>query len=101
MTDEQPEQEPQEPQGPIPAPSLDGATDWLNVASPIALSQLRGKVVLIDFWTYGCINCMHILRDLKTLEERFADELVVISVHSPKFTNERSCRKPQAHPDSV
>ena len=99
MTDEQPqpEQEPQGPAsaeatagGPIPAPSLDGATEWLNVASPIALSQLRGKVVLLDFWTYGCINCMHILRDLKSLEERFADELVVIGVHSPKFTNERS-----------
>jgi thiol-disulfide isomerase/thioredoxin len=99
MTDEhsQQEQEPQGPAsaeatagGPIPAPSLDGATEWLNVASPITLSQLRGKVVLLDFWTYGCINCMHILRDLKTLEERFADELVVIGVHSPKFTNERS-----------
>ncbi len=46
--------------------------------------------MLLDFWTYGCINCMHILRDLKTLEERFAEELVVIGVHSPKFTNERS-----------
>lgn len=96
MTGEQPEPEPQGPASaeatgrPIPAPSLDGATGWLNVASPIALSQLRGKVVLIDFWTYGCINCMHILRDLKTLEERFPDELVVIGVHSPKFTNERS-----------
>ena len=90
MTDEQPTEQEQETQGPIPAPSLDGATEWLNVASPIALSQLRGKVVLLDFWTYGCINCMHILRDLKTLEERFADELVVIGVHSPKFTNERS-----------
>lgn len=99
MTDEQREPEP-EPQGPasaeatagrpIAAPGLDGATEWLNVASPIALPQLRGKVVLLDFWTYGCINCMHILRDLKTLEERFADELVVIGVHSPKFTNERS-----------
>jgi DNA-binding beta-propeller fold protein YncE len=75
---------------PIPAPSLDGAAEWLNVAAPIDLAQLRGKVVLLDFWTYGCINCMHILRDLKTLQERFADELVVIGVHSPKFTNERS-----------
>ena len=80
----------QDQQAPIPAPGLDGATEWLNVASPIALPQLRGKVVLLDFWTYGCINCMHILRDLKTLEARFAEELVVIGVHSPKFTNERS-----------
>ena len=45
--------------------------------------------MLLDFWTYGCINCMHILRDLKTLEQRFPDELVVIGVHSPKFTNEK------------
>ena len=66
-----------QPQGPIAAPSLDGAVGWLNVASPITLAQLRGKVVILDFWTYGCINCMHILRDLKTLETRFPAELVV------------------------
>ena len=77
------------PEGPIPAPSLDGAVAWLNVASPISMAQLRGKVVVLDFWTYGCINCMHILRDLKTLEQRFPEELVVIGVHSPKFTNEK------------
>lgn len=74
----------------IAAPELDGATDWLNVAAPVSMSQLRGKVVVIDFWTYGCINCMHVLRDLQMLEERFRDELVVIGVHSPKFPNERS-----------
>src|SRR6476661_7267779 len=78
-----------EPQGPIPAPDLDGAVDWLNVASPVSMKDLRGKVVILDFWTYGCVNCMHVLRDLKTLEQRFPDELVVIGVHSPKFTNER------------
>ena len=75
---------------PIPAPDLDGASEWLNVAAPISIAGLRGKVVLLDFWTYGCINCMHVLRDLKILEERFPDELVVIGVHSPKFPNERS-----------
>jgi DNA-binding beta-propeller fold protein YncE len=77
-------------QEPIAAPDLDGATEWLNVAAPITMAALRGKVVLLDFWTYGCINCMHVLRDLKVLEQRFADELVVIGVHSPKFPNERS-----------
>ena len=87
MSDEAP-QEPQ--QGPIAAPDVDGATEWFNVAAPISLAQLRGKVVLLDFWTYGCVNCMHVLRDLKVLEERFPDELVVIGVHSPKFPNERS-----------
>ncbi|MDO8680721.1 MAG: thioredoxin-like domain-containing protein [Acidobacteriota bacterium] len=78
------------PQGPIAAPSLDGAVGWLNVAAPISIEQLRGKVVILDFWTYGCINCVHILRDLKTLQTRFPEELVVIGVHSPKFTNEKA-----------
>ena len=84
------EQDPQPQQGPIAAPSLDGATEWLNVAAPLSMAQLRGKVVLLDFWTYGCVNCMHVLRDLQTLEARFPDELVVIGVHSPKFPHERS-----------
>ena len=83
MSDETPQE------GPIAAPSLDSAVGWLNVAAPITMEQLRGKVVLLDFWTYGCINCMHVLRDLKTLEERFPQELVVIGIHSPKFTNEK------------
>lgn len=77
------------PEGPIAAPSLDGATAWLNVAAPLDLAQLRGKVVVLDFWTYGCINCMHVQRDLKTLAQRFPDELVVVGIHSPKFTNEK------------
>jgi DNA-binding beta-propeller fold protein YncE len=81
-------EEPQ-PQGPIAAPSLDGATGWLNVSAPVTIEQLRGKVVILDFWTYGCINCMHVLRDLKTLEQRFPSELVIVGVHSPKFTNEK------------
>jgi DNA-binding beta-propeller fold protein YncE len=84
------DEEPQEPQEPIPAPDLAGVVDWLNVAAPISLADLRGKVVLLDFWTYGCVNCMHVLRDLKTLEERFPDELVVVGIHSPKFPNEGS-----------
>ena len=84
MSDEEPQQ------GPIAAPELDGATEWFNVAAPLSMSRLRGKVVLLDFWTYGCVNCLHVLRDLKTLEQRFPDELVVIGVHSPKFPNERS-----------
>ncbi len=74
---------------PIVAPPLDGGSAWLNVARPLSWADLRGKVVLLDFWTYGCINCMHLLPDLRALEERFRQELVVIGVHSPKFTNER------------
>jgi thiol-disulfide isomerase/thioredoxin len=73
----------------IHAPELTGAIEWFNVPAPLTLKGLRGKVVLLDFWTYGCINCMHILPDLKRLEDKYADELVVIGIHSAKFTNER------------
>ncbi|MEO8482416.1 MAG: thioredoxin-like domain-containing protein [Acidobacteriota bacterium] len=73
----------------IHAPELTGGTDWFNVPAPISLASLRGKVVLLDFWTYGCINCMHILPDLRRLEERYREELVVIGIHSAKFSNER------------
>ena len=75
---------------PIHAPQLDGASDWLNVAGPLRLRHdLRGKVVVLDFWTYGCINCIHIIPDLARLERKYRDEPVVIGVHSAKFTNER------------
>ena len=62
---------------------------WLNINKPLTLKDLRGKVVLLDFWTYCCINCMHIIPDLKKLEKKYANELVVIGVHSAKFTNEK------------
>ena len=75
---------------PIRAPELSGAVAWLNVPAPLSLKALGGKVVLLDFWTYGCINCIHILPDLKKLEARFPDELVVIGVHAAKFTNEKA-----------
>lgn len=76
--------------GPVRAPELDGAVAWLNTPTAISLAQLRGKVVLLDFWTYGCINCLHVLPDLQRLQTRFADELVVIGIHAAKFDNERS-----------
>ncbi|MFH4316790.1 thioredoxin-like domain-containing protein, partial [Acinetobacter baumannii] len=62
---------------------------WLNTDRPLSLAALRGKIVLLDFWTYGCINCIHIIPDLKRLEAKYADQLVVIGVHSAKFDNER------------
>jgi thiol-disulfide isomerase/thioredoxin/sugar lactone lactonase YvrE len=62
---------------------------WINVARPLELKSLRGKFVLLDFWTYCCINCMHILPELKKVEKAYANELVVIGVHSAKFENER------------
>ncbi len=75
------------------APSLDGGTAWINVAGPIELKQLRGKFVLLDFWTYCCINCMHILPVLKKLEHAYPNNLVVIGVHSAKFETERDCQE--------
>jgi thiol-disulfide isomerase/thioredoxin/sugar lactone lactonase YvrE len=72
----------------VRAPELSGGLGWLNSDHPLSLAELRGRIVLLDFWTYCCINCMHILPDLKTLEKRYPNELVVIGVHSAKFTNE-------------
>lgn len=70
------------------APDFPSGLEWLNTDRPLTLNDLRGKVVLIDFWTYCCINCMHIIPDLKRLEAEFPDELVVIGVHSGKFKQE-------------
>lgn len=74
----------------VKAPDLIGGTAWLNVNGPITFDDLKGKVVLLDFWTFCCVDCLHILPYLKQLEEKFADELVVIGVHSGKFANEKS-----------
>lgn len=74
--------------GRIPAPDFPSGLDWLNVPQPLVLSELRGKIIILDFWTYGCINCMHMVPVLAQVGERFRDEVVIISVHSAKFTNE-------------
>jgi len=73
----------------IPAPELVGGVGWINTAGPLELRQLRGKFVLLDFWTYCCINCMHILPELKKLEKKYPNQLVVIGVHSAKFDGEQ------------
>jgi thiol-disulfide isomerase/thioredoxin len=69
--------------------SLDGATGWINSDGPIHLEKLRGKVVLLDFWTYCCINCQHVLPDLAMLEKKYKNQLVVIGVHTAKFEAEK------------
>ena len=63
----------------------------MNVSRPLTLEQLRGKVVVLDFFTYCCINCLHVLPDLAALEEEFTiqDGVLVIGVHSAKFENEK------------
>ena len=73
-----------------PAPELDGGVAWLNTAAPIKLKDLRGKIVVLDFWTLCCINCIHTLPDLAKLEKKYANEVVVIGVHSAKFDNEKN-----------
>jgi thiol-disulfide isomerase/thioredoxin len=73
---------------PIHAPELEGGIGWLNTDHPITLASLRGKIVLLDFWTYCCINCMHVIPDLKKLEAKYPNQLVVIGVHSAKFPHE-------------
>jgi DNA-binding beta-propeller fold protein YncE len=72
----------------IAAPALDGG-EWVNTPKPLSLEELRGRYVLLDFWTYCCINCMHVLPELKKLEHAFPNELVVIGIHSAKFEGEQ------------
>lgn len=74
----------------VPAPEFEPGLPWLNVAQPLSMKKLRGKAVLLDFWTYGCINCMHVIPDLKRLEAKYGNRLAVIGVHSPKFDNEKN-----------
>lgn len=66
----------------VQAPELKGGRGWLNTEKPLSLAALKGKIVLLDFWTYGCINCIHIIPHLKKLEQKYANQLVVIGVHS-------------------
>jgi DNA-binding beta-propeller fold protein YncE len=73
----------------IKAPEFPEYADWLNTDQSYQMSDFHGKFVLLDFWTYCCINCIHILPDLKELERKYSEELVVIGVHSPKFPGER------------
>ncbi len=72
----------------VPAPEFPAGLDWVNVPAPVTMEALRGKVVVLDFWTYGCINCIHMIPVLEQLEAKYPDELVVIGVHSAKFANE-------------
>jgi thiol-disulfide isomerase/thioredoxin len=73
----------------VRAPELKGR-GWLNTGGKdLTLADLRGKIVLLDFWTFCCINCLHVLDELRPLEEKYGDALVVIGVHSPKFEHER------------
>ena len=73
----------------VRAPELRGR-GWLNTGGrALHLEDLRGRIAILDFWTFCCINCLHVLDELRPLEEKYADVLVVIGVHSPKFEHEK------------
>jgi sugar lactone lactonase YvrE len=71
----------------VRAPELEGQGGWIGV-DDLTLAQLRGKIVLLDFWTLACVNCQRVHEELRGLERRFADVLTVVGVHSPKFPHE-------------
>ncbi|MFF4365378.1 NHL domain-containing thioredoxin family protein [Streptomyces sp. NPDC001594] len=73
----------------VRAPELIGKGGWLNTGGKeLTLADLRGKCVVVDFWTFCCINCLHVLDELRELEEKHRDTVVIIGVHSPKFVHE-------------
>ncbi|MET9426128.1 NHL domain-containing thioredoxin family protein [Streptomyces sp. NPDC003036] len=73
----------------VRAPELVGKGGWLNTGGKdLTLADLRGRIVILDFWTFCCINCLHVLDELRELEEKHRDTVVIIGVHSPKFVHE-------------
>lgn len=62
---------------------------WFNVSRPLEASDLKDRIVLLDFWTYACVNCVQVLQEIKKIEEQFGSKLLVIGVHSGKFRNEK------------
>ncbi|MCC6809686.1 MAG: redoxin domain-containing protein [Deltaproteobacteria bacterium] len=72
------------------APQFPPGLTWINVDQPLSLQALKGRVVLLDFWTYCCVNCLQVIPDLKAIESKYAQRgVVVIGVHSGKFDNEK------------
>jgi thiol-disulfide isomerase/thioredoxin len=76
--------------GDLAAPEFPAGQTWFNVSHPLTMTELRGKVVVLDFWTLGCINCQHIVPDLHRLQSEFGDAVAVIGVHSGKYDNEHT-----------
>ncbi|MDR6980656.1 thiol-disulfide isomerase/thioredoxin [Streptomyces sp. 3330] len=77
----------------VRAPELIGKGGWLNTGGrQYTLADLRGRIVVLDFWTFCCINCLHVLDELRELEEKHRDTVVVLGVHSPKFVHEAEHR---------
>ncbi|MFJ9585242.1 NHL domain-containing thioredoxin family protein [Streptomyces acidicola] len=77
----------------VRAPELVGKGGWINTGGKeLGLAELRGRIVVLDFWTFCCVNCLHVLDELRELEEKHRDTVVVIGVHSPKFVHEADHR---------
>ncbi|MFG3294882.1 NHL domain-containing thioredoxin family protein [Streptomyces sp. NPDC048179] len=77
----------------VRAPELIGKGGWINTGDKqLGLAELRGRIVIVDFWTFCCVNCLHVLDELRELEERHRDTVVIIGVHSPKFVHEAEHR---------
>ncbi|MBW5482669.1 NHL domain-containing thioredoxin family protein [Streptomyces bambusae] len=73
----------------VRAPELIGKGGWLNTGGKdLKLADFRGRVLILDFWTFCCINCLHVLDELRELEEKHRDTVVIVGVHSPKFVHE-------------
>jgi sugar lactone lactonase YvrE len=73
----------------VRAPELVGKGGWLNTGGKnLTLAELRGSIVILDFWTFCCVNCLHVLDELRELEEKHRDTVVIVGVHSPKFVHE-------------
>lgn len=78
------------------APDFSGISNWFN-SRPLSIADLRGKVVLVNFWTYGCVNCVNTLPHVTGLYAKYRDRgLVVVGVHTPEFPFERSAANVQA-----
>ncbi|MCK5396525.1 MAG: redoxin domain-containing protein, partial [Gammaproteobacteria bacterium] len=74
----------------ISAPDFPEALEWYNTEQPARLNEYRGRVVLLNFSTYGSLQCVHTLDDLEYLQNRYQDNLLVIGVHTPRFPGERT-----------
>ncbi|MER6781289.1 MULTISPECIES: NHL domain-containing thioredoxin family protein [unclassified Streptomyces] len=89
MNDAAPAHTPAPRRARLRAPELVGKGGWLNTGGKdLTLAALRGRIVILDFWTFCCINCLHVLDELRELEEKHRDTVVIIGVHSPKFVHE-------------
>ena len=72
------------------SPELSGLTNWINSEPIESIESLKGKVVLVDFWTYSCINCIRTFPHIQDLQDKYADKgLVILGIHAPEFAFEK------------